>query len=604
MIKSCKLFFICFCIGFFFPASAEVYMSSSAVPSALSPKDTLDLVVTIQYKGEENVSSPSLPQLKDFDLIHQSMSQNISIINGAVNKEKTYRYTLRPKKEGVFTIEPVTAEIDAKLYKTQPLKVEVSSKIPYKPKKPKPGGGFGKNLRDFFSNPFFDDWDKGSFPSQTMEIQEEDIKLKTNINKKTKIYIGEMLITEWSYLTPLNKIGAVNYELSQTADIEGFWSEPLITPGARLAPSQIQNSYRKQVVQKLALFPIKTGRLNIGSLPVVFYIQTAGFFSSPKAFKKLSPKKTIQVIPLPNNEKPKIFTEAVGDFSVTAQVNKTEVSHQNPLIYKIHFKGKGHPRLIQLPPLNFPESLEVYDTTESQKFSSNNSEKTFEIILIPQKKGKIKIPKFELSTFNPALGVYTLHILPSISINVQYNPSQNKTNDEKYFQSKTQPAQIELQPAAHLSSSFFSADKRQYLWIFVYSLLFLCLAGLLIKNQFFIKKNQKPVDQWIEQTETQIKKHIHQKNWKEAGVELHQLIYLALSESSSADVSLKNLDVLLKHLKPSLRARYESLIRRILSEVEKLSFAPKKEGEELRTKQAVLRIKKEVISLVQKISQG
>ena len=601
-----RFFFIGLCF-WHLTVLADVSVQASVHPPSLPPSDMLDLVITVKYGDEVDMQSPRLPNLSDFYLGGQHTSQNISIINGVVSKEKKYHYSLRPKGEGVFTIGPVEVVVGGELYKTEPLEVKVSSKFPSRPRSQNIFGGLGKGLRGLFPSPFFDDRDEAHppFPFDT-NVESKDLSLDIKI-KKRKVYIGEMVVAEWSFSKPENKHANINYELNKTGDIEGFWSEPLVAFGNPLPPPEVEYKdgikYRKQIIQSFALFPVKTGNLTIGALSVDFHVRSLSFFGSGKTFTKKSQAKQIEVIPLPQTGKNESFTEAVGDFSISAKINKTQVSSQDPLIYTITFTGQGHPRLIRLPTLKFPDSLEVYDVTESQIFSINKSEKTFELILIPKQKGKMIIPGFELSTFNPELGVYTVHVLPVFELNVLDVPAQNKNNDEKYFKDKPGHSLEDsiLTPALNQETSFFSSGNRQKIWLVLYLLLFLCLVGALSKNNFFFSRTQKPIELLISDTERQIKKYLEQENWKELGAELNQLIYLVLSESTGQNKAIKNLDVLIQDLHPSLRVSYESQIRSLVSDLEKLSFAPDPLAKNLRTHKAVRKVSRQVFVLVKKL---
>ncbi len=602
MMKIYWFFLISLCVGHF-SILADVNVKASVIPQNLPPGDMLDLVITVQYESTADIQSPRLPNLSGFYLGGQQISQNISISNGVVSKEKKYHYSLRSKTEGVFTIGPVEVVVEGKLYKTKPLKVEVSSKFPSRPGSKNIFKGFGKGLKGFFAPHFFDDLEEDNFPFDTT-IEDKDLSLDLKTEKQ-KLYIGEMIVAEWSFSIPENKYGNINYQPKKSADIEGFWSEPLVVFGNQPLPPRLErkegSNYKKQVIQRFALFPVKTGALTIGSLLVDFHVQSLSFFSSAKVLTKKSQDKKIEVVPLPKSGKNESFTEAVGDFSISAKVNKTQVSSQDPIIYTIIFTGKGHPRLIQLPSLKFPDTLEVYDITEFQTFSVEQSKKTFELILIPKKSGKIVIPKFELSTFNPELGIYTVHVLPAVELNVLGVPIQNEEDGEQYFKNENPAENSVLIPESNKSPSIFSFDNRKKMWIVLYIFLFLCFLGTLGKHKFFLQKKRKPIEVLIGKTEEQVKRHLKRENWKELGMELNQLIYLVLSESTGQNKAIKNLDVLIQSLHPSLRASYESQIRGLVSKLEKLSFAPEQLAKDLRTNKVATKISHQVFSLVREI---
>ena len=66
--------------------------------------DSFEIVFTLDGSGS-NFSPPSLSE--DFVILSgPNRSNSVQIINGVRTQESTYKYILKPKKEGVFTILP------------------------------------------------------------------------------------------------------------------------------------------------------------------------------------------------------------------------------------------------------------------------------------------------------------------------------------------------------------------------------------------------------------------------------------------------------------------------------------------------------------------
>ena len=82
-------------------------------------------------------------------------------------------------------------------------------------------------------------------------------------------------------------------------------------------------------------------------------------------------KKTINVKPLPEAGKPADFSGAVGDFSFNVSLSKTELKASESLQAKVEVKGNGNLKLIKLPKISLPSSLEVYEPEHNENVRTN-----------------------------------------------------------------------------------------------------------------------------------------------------------------------------------------------------------------------------------------
>ena len=617
-----KFIFIFYFFSFY--AFAETKVKASVDPSLVSPKDTLTFTVEVEHGLLERVRPPRLPPMGGFRILRQFRSLNIQITGSNMRGLKQYKYILQPLKEGKLQIGSVEVVVGGKVYKTSPVEVEVSSKVkplPSPSPSPSPFGGLGQLL----PHVFFDEEDKDGFPffpGQQQPIPEEDIFIKLEMKKST-LYIGEMALAEWFLYLPGNQAVNVRNEVAKNAKLDGFWVESVVAPAdsasvPHTAERKGNKIYRKQLLMSSALFPVRTGILNVGALKVKSsFMNFFSVFSAPRIRVRESEAKQIKVLSLLDEGKGKFFTEAVGDFNISVDVSKKVISVQEPTIYKVVFKGKGHPRLIRLPDLPFGDAFEVYDITESQAFSVSKSVKTFEIILIPKSSGDLVIPSFELTTFDPQLGIYKTHILPEVKVKVVgvAVPGRSKDKSALYFESDTDTkkekesegkekgvGKTELTPLMKETTNNFFVKNKRYFWIVIYALLFILLLIASVKNFLFVRKDNIPFKAQLSAGLKRVDRAIKKKQWKESGIELNQLMYSFFTDISGRDKVVKNWDILLKNIKPSIRIKYESQIRALASRLERLSFASAEEARELRNERNVLKLKKDLVGLIQKIS--
>ena len=450
-----------------------------------------------------------------------------------------------------------------------------------------------------------------------------------NLNlSETKVYLNQMVLANWFFYKPAGALVFAQNEVNKKPDLNGFWVEDIVVPGMPPAPSNLKDSveevrgkkYNKQMVISLALFPVRVGELKVGPLEVKTRLMSPGlraftqmFSAANRVFLKTSKMQKVTVLPLPDQGKGPEFTGAVGDFNITAQVGKKTLAVNEPTVYKLSFTGKGHPRTIHLPELNFGDSWKLYDITESQKFSVSESIKEFEVILIPKSSGEHTIPSFELSSFDPQIGIYKTHILPSFKVKVvgvNIGPQNNKTT--RYFDvKKKQQDTTSKADKAHSQKTVFAPwpfkskkslwrKYEEYFWFFLGGLLFFAFIGMELLS---FRKKSSPLKELLRQSLLQVDKSIKAGYWKQAGVDLDRMMYSFFAELLSQEKAVKNWNLLLRDIDPSIRARYETKIKEIIFRLERLSFASSETAKELRNKKNVENLKNEIVDILTKISK-
>ena len=599
-----KMIFIFLLCVLSFCVSAEVRVRSSINPQVVSPGDILTLIVEVEYQSEKNIDSLRLPKMRAFHFITQDHFN----YDGKTSKRRQYRYTLQPMRLGKLYIGSIEVMVDGKVYKTSPMEVLVSS----------PSSSPFGSLNQLFPPSLFNR-DEDFSPFSLKNIRKKDVFVRLEMEKST-LYIGEMVLAEWFIYLPGNQNVNMANMITKSAEMDGFWVESVLTPEAAVhKPPRLEEKggkrYKKQIFASSALFPVRTGDLSISPLEVKSHFMAPfSLFGSTKVFINQSNEMKIKVLPLPLMGKGIFFTEAVGDFEISASVNRKTASVQEPVLYKVRFKGIGNPRLIRLPDLNFGDSLKVYDITESQKFSVSESIKDFEIILIPKSTGDHLIPSFELSTFDPQLGIYKIHVLPPFQLKVVGVPVFGRFKSKLYFGTDKK---LQKKEGAQEDSEDMGADKltpylwsdkpigfivqyRKYFWFVIYSLL-LVFFILALKRLFLSREGDDSLKVQLKKSMKRVDLAIKSGQWKESGIELNQIMYSFFSDLSGQKKIVKNWDVLLQNLNPSIRIKYEPRIRNIVSRVEKLSFASFEKAKKLRNERNVEQLKQDTTELIQEI---
>ncbi|MCK0188634.1 BatD family protein [Arenibacter sp. F20364] len=344
-------------------------------------------------------------------LMGPSQSISSSWVNGVRSFSKTYTYTLAPTARGKFTLKQATIVIKGETYKSLPKEVEVTAAVE------RPDGE--KTVDD---------------------VADESLHLVAEISK-TSPYLNEAVTVVYKlYASPT--IDVTNFRALDNPKYNNFWSQDI-----PVTKYDIQNttyngkSYRSVILKRVVLYPQKTGELEIEplSLDVSLQIPTnkRDFFGGrifAQTNKTVSAgNRTINVKPLPNEGKPADFSGAVGEFQFSVTTSKTHLNASESLQAKVAINGKGNLKLFEIPGLNLPSSLEVYDPefNESVRTTLSGMEGNVSnsYTVVPTFKGKYPIPSIAFSFFNPKTEKYQTLSSGEIMINVIEGPTSGASNN-------------------------------------------------------------------------------------------------------------------------------------------------------------------------------
>jgi len=234
--------------------------------------------------------------------------------------------------------------------------------------------------------------------------------------------------------------------------------------------------YRYLVLRKTVLYPQKTGKLNIEPLTLDISVQVPtnrrdifGRRLMTQAHRKVSAgNKTIDVKPLPEVGKPADFSGAVGDFSFNVTMSKTELKASESLEAKVEVKGKGNLKLINLPKISLPSTLEVYEPEHNENVQTNlegmQGSVSDTYTIVPQYKGKYPTPSISFSYFDLKTESYKRLDSKEIIIDVLEGPSSGaNSNDNIAANNLKQPVVLSSDQFAYIKTkSKFTSINPSY----------------------------------------------------------------------------------------------------------------------------------------------
>jgi hypothetical protein len=644
-------------LAFLFPllvlAQQGTVVSSSVDRNKLEVDDTLTLTVTVQSSESVDIDEPRVPGLSGFDLVQkwdntavqQSLVQTSSGMDFKTIRKREFHYAFQAKAPGHYSLDAFEVVVNGKLFKTEPIVIEVFAAGQAPPSAQKKGGS--GNMLDQEDEDEYDALMKqqedifnqllqgrsappgsmgGGLPngpshsarSQTAEPQYRSMPADPNDAffiqlevDKTSVYEGEQITATWYLLTrgQMESLDRVKFP-----DLKGFWKEIIEENPQIQFTDEIINGipYKKALLASHALFPIKAGKALIDEFTVKSRIRTPSRFGFGRAYdySRSSKRLEIQVKPLPNEGRPANFTGAVGQFNVTSQVEGTQFPVSQPFSYKIRFEGQGNAKAIDLPAIQWPDGVEVYDTKNDSKFfKDGNSYKEFEVLLIPRKEGPLEIPGVHFSFFNPKTGKYEQKETESVRVNItpaaagagaSAKASDNFMGSDSGKKAeaapKTLPSLIEssllvkqnsgLGQALSVGSASARASGLWSLWGVVMALLAAIMGGF---GVYELRPQTRALSlrRKLDQAWKKVDAAFAVGHMKQTGIEIVNSFNLVLSEVSSHKSETQEIEKMLENLDPSKRTRLREMIMACYEEAQLLGFAPDAAIEKLLQKDRV-----------------
>ncbi len=431
-----KILVIVFAI-FQYNSIAQTF-TASVDNTTVSNDEPFQVSFTFSGKNINNIGDFTAPSFSDFYISSgPNQSTSMQFINGVSSASVSYSYVLQAKAVGTFEIGKASIEYDGKSYETKLLNIKVvkgsqNSKQPQQQQAREDNQVSDKDIADnLFIRAFVD---------------------------KNKVYKGEQVTVTYKLYTRLNI--ASQMSINKLPQYQGFWAEELESSTNIFFTTEMYQGkqYRVGVLKKAALFPSQTGQLEVTpfelNVPVQIQVQRKKsnkglwdeFFQDPfgryetRNYNAVSNKVKVEVLPLPEENKPASFNGAVGDFTFSSTINHTNVKTNEPITIKLSVSGFGNISLLNLPDVNLPAGFEKYEPKLTESINRKNSisgSKSGEYLFVPRVVGKREIPPIEFSYFNPKKKKYITIKSDPVKLNIEQGatiPSAEITDKEEVKQ--------------------------------------------------------------------------------------------------------------------------------------------------------------------------
>lgn len=633
-------------------AFASTTVQSTVNRVEMGVGDNVQVTISVISTDDVDIQEPRIPELDGFDLLNTSQSTAVSqkLVQTAqgmqfeTQRKKDFVYILQAKRSGTLSVSSFEVVVDGKVHRTQPIVIKVS--------RDSQGGGQQQRAARGGNPGFFDD------PFEAMDQAEEDIfnqllqqrqrmlqqmnrgwdpqlpqqqqaqnqlpeaafrSLPTNPNEafyisvevdKTEVYEGEQVTVNW-YIYTRGQMETL--DRLKFPNLRGFWKEIIEEVPSIQFSEEIVNGlpWKKALLASHALFPIKAGTAEIDEYKIKSRVRTpsealGGFYGKAYEYTKSSVPVEIKVKELPLEGRPKEFTGAVGQFEVMANVENKNVPVNQPVSLKVRFEGAGNAKIIDLPAMDLPGSLEMYDSkSESKFFKNGRSFKEFEVLLIPRQVGEVQIPSLTVGLFDPKTAKYYLKKTDPITLTVSANPNavageSHRLADAKKVEAVPEVLTLPNPVTTWSEGSFAQQMANPFLWMGTYLLGFLALLWK-SQKEFGWGRRKKSVKEIVDQRFKSIDSAAQKADFRKVGVEMTNLYYLILGEVAGEGGASEELVRLMAKIPPSLRRDHGAEIEKSFEVFQTMGFAPEEMLGNLKQSQTIVAHVKDAKTVCAKI---
>jgi len=442
---------------------AQAQFTATADASEIVEGGVVDIEFALKNAEGGSFTPPSFNGFKVVSGPNQS--SQMSIVNGRMTRSMSISYSLIGAKQGTFTIGPAAIQVGGKVLKSKPIKIKIMKGADL------PKGADG--------NPV------------------DEIYVQLELSDST-VYIGQQVTAKYMLYTTKDVSSA---DFLTEPDLDGFYTKRLVYSNEKAERTVIDGvQFTKKAIRTIAMFPQQSGSytieptyINLG-IPIKGGRRRSSFFFNTrvKAMKVSTDPVKITVKNTPSGA-PSSFSGAIGQYNMTAQIDKRSVSTDDALTITMKITGIGDGKFIEAPILTHKE-FDFYDPNVIQDETKEQRDKiyvqkVFEYLVVPKRKGRFSI-RPEFSYFNTDSSDYvTLYANQYPITVVQGSGAARELDIDKDGLSEVQ-AFISDVSLKKRSKSFFGSPAH----LALFSLPFFSILGLVFyKRKKDIEDNIDPL---------------------------------------------------------------------------------------------------------------
>lgn len=427
-----------FVVGVFSLQAQEI---RTQAPSTVGVGDQFAVSYTISGRADR-IEAPKTTNLTRIGGPSTSTSSSISFVNGhrESSTTTTYTYYYRADAEGTATLGEASCTVGDKRLVSRSVTIQVQKESQQQSRQQQ------------------DEWDDWGDPFAPLRQMQQQLRQQMTGNSgqsrqkqpvtidanslfaqaavsNRQPYVGEQIIVTYRVYT---QVSLRQFLIDKLPGNKGFWAEDLTGNQRQVQQWEEEHNGKHYMVAEIrrgALYAQQSGKLRIEPLDLdvlamvprqrsgsIFDLFDDPFFNMGQAVERHLRTGAIDINVKPLPPAPDHYCGAVGQFTITSEVDNSTLRANEAITYRITLKGQGNLMLVNPPDISFPSAFEVYDPVINDQFTHNNSgvsgSRTFEWVLIPRSQGDYEIPATSISYFDPKKGQYVTQNLEAVPLHV------------------------------------------------------------------------------------------------------------------------------------------------------------------------------------------
>jgi hypothetical protein len=423
-VKRLVLLVLAFCCALA-PRTSFAQVDPPSVSSSIQPREVEvgeTFIVTLTVTVDSSTPNPTDPALALPDGLRAgapsvSSQTQISIVNGHMSRKSGISATWQvvASREGTFGLGPPSVMWSGRKIQGNGMRVVVHPATPGgrqrhanpSPSPFDPFGGLFPRLPNIFDTPTPEpEPEVSGDPEIALDTPlDSKVFLRAVVDQKSPVVGEQVTLTVYVYARP---IGLDMNESPHEPSIADFYRRELLPPHNQPEARPISIGgviWRVQPIYKAALFPLRSGDLEIGPMQATF----VGRGSAPLA--RASQAIKLRVAEPPAKGRPVGYQLGdVGSYSLTATVDPRKSEVGGAVAVTVQLSGVGNvPNTIRMPTSAGFEWLEPQMREDIEVESGKvKGSRTFSYVARPKVAGSVDLGEVTLPYWNPDRKVYDI----------------------------------------------------------------------------------------------------------------------------------------------------------------------------------------------------
>lgn len=410
-----------------FCTAAQVKLS--AIPSKTTVQQNESFQLQFVVEGTNQIDDFTPPSFRNFEQLSGfDQTTGYTWVNGSLSEYITYTITLRPKIKGRLPIASAIVKAKGKTFTSSPIIIFVKE------------AGITKTIEEERPDYYL-------MPNENLKDKvAKNLFIKATIDKHT-CYVGEPVLATFKLFTRLDS----ESKIVKRPSLNGFSVVDMEQPETGIFSKEMYNGklYNCYLIRKVQLFPLQSGQLIIEPVEVENLVRMIrararstketntwldavmekvkeSEYNNGDVIQETIVLKSdslkVNVLDVPEKNKPESFDGAVGNFSMEASLLNKSIAANDYATLRVVIKGKGNLPMITVPTVHWPNGVDSFDAKLSEEIDKHNAPisgtKTFDIPFAVSKAGLFTIPKINFTYFDEQTKTYHTVSSDSLQLNV------------------------------------------------------------------------------------------------------------------------------------------------------------------------------------------